>query len=134
MVTAVGKMESEILELRELGVSCGLSRRDLLDFVQKESEKMHTERLKEKKEKERVDRDERAHSLEMKRKEKDILDSQAKLEVKRGSVSSDDTSFSGHSSRLKAKASKLPSFDDTKDDVDAYLCIKSVVGTRRMGN
>ena len=102
---------AEIEGLTVLGEKCGLQGKELLEFVCSEREKL-------KKDKERLDRDERVYQLELRRQEREKLELQAKYETaKRESVSSD--SHTG--ARSKARAPKLPFFDENQDDLDAYL-------------
>ncbi|XP_022110022.1 uncharacterized protein LOC110989745 [Acanthaster planci] len=103
---------SEIEQLTTLGRECGLEGAALLEFVCVEREKLRREN-------ERIARDERAYQLELRRHEREKTELEVKLETaKRASVSSDD---GNPSSRYKARAPKLPAFDDKLDDLDAYL-------------
>ena len=110
----VSKMDvsAEIHNLTTLGKDCGLDGKELLEFVCREREKLR-------KDTERVARDERAYQLELRRNDKEKIELQVKLEIaKRTSVSSE--SGNNHS-RLKARAPKLPAFNEALDDLDAYL-------------
>ncbi len=105
-------VSAEIQKLTTLGKDCGLEGKELLEFVCAERERLRNDN-------ERVARDERAHQLELRRHDKEKIELQVKLETaKRSSVSSD--SGNGHS-RLKARAPKLPAFNEALDDLDAYL-------------
>ncbi|KAJ8038245.1 hypothetical protein HOLleu_15611 [Holothuria leucospilota] len=105
----------DIEKLVSFGEKMGLSGKDLQDFVT--SEKTELERLA---------RDERAHQLEMRRMDKELLDAQLELETKKKEAN-DSLNASGsangqhsQSTRPKIRAPKLPPFEDT-EDLDAYL-------------
>ena len=103
---------SEIESLTTLGRNCGLEGKELLEFVCTEREKLR-------KDNERIARDERAYQLELRRQELEKAQLQVSLETaKHASVSSDD---GNPVSRYRARAPKLPLFDETHDDLDAYL-------------
>ena len=116
--TLVYSMDAEIKELRLLGESCGMVGQELLDFVQHEREVIQ-KRL----------RAERAESLEIKRQEAEIkkhelesIKMQITLEnIKKEKKAPEETSTSSSGAKPKARVPKLPHFDDTRDDLDAYL-------------
>ena len=111
---------SSVKELTEVGKSIGISGPELLDFVRTEREYQEKKDADIRKEKERLARDERAHQLEIRRQDREILELQLKVqEAKLEKIEKDD----GHVNQgvPKAKAPKLPFFDDSRDDVDSYL-------------
>ena len=104
-------VSAEIHGLTILGEKCGLEGKDLLNFVCSEREKLR-------KDKERLDRDERAYQIELCRQDREKLELETKIETaKRESVS--EAPHAG--TRMKARIPKLPAFDDKLDDLDAYL-------------
>ena len=106
------KMDLE--KIRSISDACDLSGQDILDFIREE-----------RREKEKQDRDERAYQLEIRRQDKEILELQVNLEIRKSELTSEkffaNTSANAPSSRSHAKAPKLPPFDENKDDLDAYI-------------
>ena len=102
-------------KLVNLGKEMGLRGKDLQEFVGSE-----------RKELERLARDERAHQLEMRRRDKELLDAQLQLQTLKKETNesfNDGGSTNGErsqSARPKIRAPKLPPFEDF-DDLDAYL-------------
>ncbi|XP_071795587.1 uncharacterized protein [Asterias amurensis] len=104
------KIEMDICTLIEAGKSFGLSGKELMDFVQKQKDKLA--------------REERAHQLEIRRQDQQILDTKIQFEKVRAEVKEQGQSKSSVEngvSRQKARTPKLPTFNDSKDDLDAYL-------------
>ena len=122
-----------VKELSELGKSFGFEGSELLEFIkrereyQKEQQQEKERREKElwqheadeRKEREKLARDERAHQLEMRRQEKEILELQVKVET--GKAEGLGHTGNNDNAPVKARAPKLPFFEDTKDDIDSYL-------------
>ncbi len=104
-------ISAEIQGLTVLGEKCGLEGKDLLEFVCSERDRLR-------KDKDRIDRDERAYQLQLRRQECEKLELQAKLKSeKRESVSEAPHA----STRLKARIPKLPAFED-KLDISTLIC------------
>ena len=124
---------SDIKEITEVGKSLGLSDLDLLDFIktereyQKEQRKEQERREKElwqhqadeRRESERLAKEERAYNRELRRQEAELLELQLKLEESK--VSQLDSKGELGFNPVRARAPKLPFFDDDKDDIDSYL-------------
>ena len=98
----------------------------LLDFVREERDRQERREMelwergvKDRVDKERMDRESREQQVVLQRQEKELLELRLKVAEKKG-VGKLDEEQAGNG-KLKARTPKLPPFDDTKDDVDAYL-------------
>ncbi|XP_071797127.1 uncharacterized protein [Asterias amurensis] len=114
----------DICTLIEAGKSFGLSGKELMDFVQKRENEAKERENESKKEKDKLAREERAHQLEIRRQDQQILDTKIQFEKVRAQVKEQGQSKSSVEngvSRQKARTPKLPTFNDSKDDLDAYL-------------
>ena len=106
----------DVDKLRMVADACDLSGKDLVDFCREE-----------RKEKDRIDREVRAHQLEVRRQDREMLELQLRLETLKHepihtAESVANTSLSSRpTSRYRAKAPKLPPFDELRDDLDAYI-------------
>ena len=116
-----------IKELTDLGrKSFDLTGDRLLDFVREERDRQERREMelwergvKDREDKERMDRESREQQVVLQRQEKELLELRLKVAEKKG-VGKLDEEQAGNG-KLKARTPKLPPFDDTKDDVDAYL-------------
>lgn len=122
----LGTMMS-IKELSDLGrKSFELSGDRLLDFVKEERDRQEKREMelwerqvKDREDKERIDRESREQQIVLQKQEKELVELRLKVAEKKG-TSKIEVQQEGYS-KLKARAPKLPPFDDSKDDVDAYL-------------
>ncbi|XP_041467047.1 uncharacterized protein LOC121417416 [Lytechinus variegatus] len=98
----------ELVKLIEVGEKFGFSGEELKTFVKSEQDRA---------------RDERAEQLELRRRERELAEIQLEVErEKRGSRESYDNEVSfADSGCVKARAPKLPPFNENRDDIDAYL-------------
>ncbi|KAJ8041494.1 hypothetical protein HOLleu_12324 [Holothuria leucospilota] len=93
----------------------GLTGKDLQEFVGSERQEL-----------ERLARDESAHQLELRRRDKELLDTQLQLETMKKETNESFNNSGGangehsQSVRPKIRAPRLPPFEDV-DDLDAYL-------------
>ena len=109
------RMEKDVERIRGMAEACNLSGQELIDFIREE-------RMV----REKHDRDERAFQLELRRNDREMLEMQIRLEtLKHESMITHETAANTSSQtptpRIKAKAPKLPPFDELKDDLDAYI-------------
>ena len=108
-------MDKEVEKIRAIAEACDLSGKELIDFVRQERE-----------EQAKFARDERAFQLELRREDRENLEMKLRIErikqeVLNASTAEKSTEPVNHSNTTKARAPKLPHFDETKDDIDAYL-------------
>ena len=122
------EMEAEIERVRVIAEACGLSGKELLEFLQKERE-----------EKKQDIRDERSYQRELKRSEFENLQVQLRIEelkkenaeqleiqfrieaMKKENATATQSSSTSPSNVATPRTPKLPPFDETHDDIDAYL-------------
>ncbi|XP_038074478.1 uncharacterized protein LOC119742537 [Patiria miniata] len=112
------QMDVDLEQLRSVSEACGLTGQELVQFCREE-----------RREKEDTARDIRHHSLEIRRQEHENLELQLQLEtLKHEPISTPQTPTSPNAntsvlgtSRSKAKTPRLPVFDETRDDLDAYI-------------
>ncbi|KAJ8032658.1 hypothetical protein HOLleu_26239 [Holothuria leucospilota] len=113
----------DIEKLTEIGKSLGLGGENLIKFIQEERDVQNQIRI----EQQKIEREKRAHEREMKAEEKEILDKQLELvamekEKSDSRQSQGEVNISGGTSHAyRAKAPKLPRFNEGTDDLDAYL-------------
>ena len=113
----------DIQKLVEVGKNFDLSGKELQKYVEEKEAEERERQMRERKERDNLAREERAHQLEMRRQDKQLLEIQLMLQKARTEVSennSDDTT-SDKTVRVKARTPKLPTFNEGKDDLDAYL-------------
>ena len=103
-------MDKEIERIRTIAEACDLSGQELVDFVRSERS-----------EQERMARDERAYQLELRRQDRELMEMKLRLEEIKHEDSNSSTSGTANNQSSSVRAPKLPPFDDTKDDIDAYL-------------
>ena len=72
-------------------------------------------------ERERAARDDRAHIMELHREEREMMAMKIRLKSMSLDDDIDDEDKKPQHERIVAKAPKLPVFNDTRDDLDAYL-------------
>ena len=105
-------MESIDVKLINLGKELGLAGETLLEFIKDREQMAREERA--------AIREDRKQELELKKLEENILDKQIALEqAKKENVSQSGDTSSGHHSLTKIP--KLPHFDESRDNMDAYL-------------
>ncbi|KAJ8050432.1 hypothetical protein HOLleu_03637 [Holothuria leucospilota] len=113
----------DIEKLTEIGKSLGLGGENLIKFIQEKRDVQNQIRI----EQQKIEREKRAHEREMKAEEKEILDKQLELvamekEKSDSRQSQGEVNISGGTSHAyRAKAPKLPHFNEGTDDLDAYL-------------
>ena len=111
-------MDFDIAKFTKFGKEFGLEGKELKEFVLQERTKFEKERDTIQKGKESIEREARAHQLEMRRQEQVLLKIQVKLETARKESA---VAVSSNPNVLKqGNAPKLPFYED-KDDMDAYL-------------
>ena len=87
-------------KIRIVSEACDLSGKDLIDFLREERS-----------EKERLDRDERAYQLELRRHEREVMELQLRLQtmkIEANEGESAQNTTAKQPTRSKAKTSKLP--------------------------
>lgn len=104
----------DVERLSKVGKDLGLDGQALIDFIARERDIEKEAKA----DKEKAARDERAHQLELKRQEKEILE--MKLLLQKTTDEGGKLTQQDLDSKLRANAPKLPCFND-KEDLDAYL-------------